>query len=63
MIGVIKVTDACLVATLHLPSQPGPHPVMIVLSGSGGGIALSDDGLRKGRRGTVPSIGGESREE
>jgi pimeloyl-ACP methyl ester carboxylesterase len=39
MIGVIKVMDGGLVATLHLPSHPGPHPVMIVLSGSGGGIA------------------------
>jgi hypothetical protein len=39
MISVPKLTDKGLVATLHLPSHPGPHPVVIVLSDSGGGIA------------------------
>jgi dienelactone hydrolase len=39
MIDVMKVTDEGLVAALHLPSRLGPHPVMIVLSGSGGGLA------------------------
>ena len=39
MIGVTKVMDDGLIATLHLPSGTGPRPAVIVLSGSGGGIA------------------------
>ena len=36
---VTKVIDGGLVATLHLPREGGRHPAVIVLSGSGGGIA------------------------
>lgn len=39
MIGITKVIDDGLIATLHLPSGSGPHPAVIVLSGSDGGIA------------------------
>jgi dienelactone hydrolase len=39
MISVTRVADKGLVASLHLPPEPGRHPVVIVLSGSGGGMA------------------------
>ena len=35
---VAKVTDAGLVATLHLPRGDSRHPAVIVLSGSEGGV-------------------------
>src|SRR5882672_3644408 len=35
----IKVSDEGLVANLYLPAGQGPHPLVIVLSGSDGGIA------------------------
>lgn len=37
----MKVTDDGLVATLDLPPTAGPHPAVIVISGSGGGIVSS----------------------
>jgi len=39
MVNAIKVSAAGLVASLYLPSTAGKHPVVIVLSGSDGGIA------------------------
>ena len=35
----IKVSDDGLVANLYLPAGQGPHPLVIVLSGSDGGVA------------------------
>ncbi|HEX2012557.1 MAG TPA: acyl-CoA thioester hydrolase/BAAT C-terminal domain-containing protein [Roseateles sp.] len=33
-----EIRDAGLVGTLFLPAGPGPHPAVLVLNGSGGGI-------------------------
>ena len=33
-----EVRESGLVGTLYLPAEPGPHPVVLVLNGSGGGI-------------------------
>jgi dienelactone hydrolase len=39
----VDVSSAGLVARLHRPAAPGPHPAVLVLGGSGGGIGWQDE--------------------